>query len=226
MGMNTFAFLNQNPTTIKFIVQNINGTKFVTVFNIDIAPNQMIDLMSEPGISQEEIRNSLIKGELYNKIRVKDIKVLYSNVDLQSFDNTFNNFIQNVCQIPVGSGPPGGNTAITGTYNCALDVDINDVVFLIGSDFVDLASANDPSLQPVIGIVQLKPTVSTAVVMYYGELGGLSGLIPSATYYLDVVPGAFTPNPPSTSGNIVQKLGFAKDANTLMLQIDRDFVQL
>jgi hypothetical protein len=227
MGMNVFAY-RPNPTGISFLVQNITGVKFVSVFNINIPPGGIVDLMAEPGISQEEIRNSLIKGELYFKLRTKDIKIFQSNVDLTSFDDIFNKFCADN-GVTTGGGTPlieSNSNIISGEYNCDPNVTVNSVVYLTSSNFVDLAYASESTTQPVIGIVQSKPTITTAIVLYYGELIGQSGLITTATYYLDLVPGKYTATPPSNPGNIVQKLGFAKDANTLVLFIDRDFVVL
>lgn len=222
--MNVFAYL-KNPTGLTFIVQNVT-TKWISIFNNPIAPGAYIDLMKIRGISEEEIKSSLIKGELYHKFRTKSIKAFQSNVNLMSFDPEFTGFL-NRNGITTGTGNPFQQSGeVSGTYTCSVNVNINDVVYLTSSDYVDLAYAGETFTQPVIGVVQSKPQIDQAVVMYYGELTGQSGLITTATYYLDVVPGKFTATPPSNPGNIVQKLGFAKDANTLVLFIDRDFVVL
>ena len=222
--MNIFAY-RRNPTTLTFIVQNVK-IKWISIFNNPVAPNGYIDLMKIRGISEEEIKSSLIKGELYHKIRTKSIKVFQSNVNLTSFDPTFTAFLNNA-GITTGTGSPHADSQnVVGTYTCGLDVNVNSVVYLASPDFVDLAHANNPTTQPLIGIVQSKPNQTTAIVMYYGELTGQSGLIPSATYYLDVIPGGYTTNPPSATGLVVQKIGFAKDPTTLVLFIDRDFVVL
>jgi hypothetical protein len=49
-----------------------------------------------------------------------------------------------------------------------------------------------------------------------GKIGGLTGLTPGATYYLDTTPGAITDTPPSASGNFVQELGVAVSATELL----------
>lgn len=222
--MNVFAY-RRNPTDIVFIVQNIT-TKWINIFNNPVAPLAYIDLMKIRGISEEEIKSSLIKGELYYKFRAKQIKAFQSNVNLISFDPVFTAFL-NRNGITTGTGNPFEQSgSVSGTYTCSTNVNINDVVYLTSSDYVDLASATEPASQPVIGVVQSKPAIDQAVVLYYGELTGQTGLITTATYYLDVVAGGFTATPPSNIGNIVQKLGFAKDPTTLVLFIDRDFVVL
>jgi len=222
--MNVFAY-RKNPTDITFVVQNIT-TRWINIFNNPVGPGAYIDLMKIRGISEEEIKSSLIKGELYYKFRTKSIKAFQSNVNLMSFDPVFTGFL-NRNGITNGTGNPFEQSgAVSGTYACSTNVNVNDVVYLTSSDYVDQAYAFEPFAQPVIGVVQSKPSLTQAVVMYYGELTGQSGLITTATYYLDVIPGKYSATPPSNPGNIVQKLGFAKDATTLVLLIDRDFVVL
>lgn len=223
--MNPFGY-KYNATNIKFIVQNAS-TKFLTIFTTPVAPGAYIDLMLIPGVAEEDIKISLIKGELYFRLRTKDIKVFQSNVNLMSFDPTFTGFL-NGNGITVGTGNPfdQSGTDVAGTYNCDLGMPLNSVVYLSAPDTINLAYAAEPITQPVIGVVKERPTSTTALVAYYGELPNQIGLITSATYYLDTTPGQYSATPPSSSGNIVQKLGFAKDSTTLVLFIDRDFVVL
>lgn len=115
---------------------------------------------------------------------------------------------------------------VDGNYNCPITVIINDVVYLSSSDTVDKADADDGSKQPVIGFVVSKPTTTTAIVRYYGELAGFGGLITGSTYYLSITPGLITATAPTIPPVIVQRVGFAKSATTLMIMIDRDFTVL
>ena len=47
-----------------------------------------------------------------------------------------------------------------------------------------------------------------------------TNLTPGAAYYLSpTVPGGITSTPPSSPGQIVQKVGFAKDATTLVFNL-------
>lgn len=54
-----------------------------------------------------------------------------------------------------------------------------------------------------------------AVVAPGRVIAGLSGLTPGADYFLDTTGGAITATPPSTSGNLVQKVGKAVSATKL-----------
>lgn len=72
-----------------------------------------------------------------------------------------------------------------------------------------------------------KPDTTHAVVQYVGECPLYSTLTPGATYYLsDTAPGAITDVAPTAVGSIVQEVGFARNATTLVISIDRNFVQL
>jgi hypothetical protein len=126
--------------------------------------------------------------------------------------------------IPGGGG--GGTAAVQGTYTCDPGVAVLDAVFLSAADTVDKADADDASKQPLIGIVDSKPGVATAIVTYYGEVTGFVGLVPGDTYYLGLLPGTITNVAPSSPGDIVQRIGFAKDATTLILMVDRDWTLL
>jgi hypothetical protein len=87
------------------------------------------------------------------------------------------------------------------------------------------ADATD-NTKPAIGFVVAKPTATRAIVKHYGEIGGFSGLTPGATYFLDTVAGAISAVAPLLLGNIVQRIGFARNATTIVLQIERDWTVL
>jgi hypothetical protein len=102
-----------------------------------------------------------------------------------------------------------------------------DVVYVTSADNIDVADANDLAKQPLIGIVRSKPGATTAIVQYYGEMSGvLLGLTAGDTLFLSETPGAPTSVAPSASGSIVQKVGFVKNATTVVIMVDRDFTEL
>lgn len=101
MGMNTFApYLKRNGC---FIVQNISSNnnvhgptrkKIVNIFNYPILPDQTRDLLAIPGVSESDIRASLLKGEIRHKILSKDITVICSDIDLLQFNDDQKLFLQ------------------------------------------------------------------------------------------------------------------------------------
>ena len=126
---------------------------------------------------------------------------------------------------PIPPSPSGGGT---GTYNCPPAMVVGAFVYLSGADFVDLASAASIATAPAWGIVLAKPTLTTATVLFGDdEVGGFVGLTPTAQYFLDVTPGAATASVGGfVTGNIIQKVGRAKSATVLVIEIDNDFVIL
>ena len=63
-----------------------------------------------------------------------------------------------------------------------------------------------------------------ARIYFEGNITGLDGLTPS-TYFLSTTAGAITATPPSSSGNIVQKVGKAISATELHFE-PQDFIVL
>lgn len=169
----------------------------------------------------------------WHRVSASGVEVLDEGVSLGTFDAI--NFVG--AGVTAAAGPPGqvdvtipggggGSGAVQGSYSCPAGVAVRDAVFLSSADNVDLADADDASKQPLIGIVDSKPGLTSAVVTYYGEVSGFVGLTPGDTYYLSTTPGQITNVAPSNPGDIVQRIGFAKSATTFMVMVDRDWVQL
>lgn len=107
-------------------------------------------------------------------------------------------------------------------YACPYNAQIGDVVYLCDSGVVDLADALTESKQPIVGIISEKPTPTTAIVTYKGEVEVFSDLIPGQRYYLGTTPGKFDTTPPTGPGTIEQNLGFARSATVLVVVINYD----
>lgn len=70
-----------------FVVQNISPQiKTISIFQYPINYGYTRDLLAIPGVAEQDIRASLLKGELNNKIRVGDITVICSDIDLLQFN--------------------------------------------------------------------------------------------------------------------------------------------
>jgi len=138
------------------------------------------------------------------------------------FDNT-NGYITWQGQVIAA---PGGVVS-SKIYNCSAGVNVGDAVNCDAADTVEKADASVIGDRPVIGIVHSKPTATTCYVQYYGECALFSGLTPQATYYLsDTTPGGITTTAPTAQGSIVQEVGFARNATTLVILIDPDYTKL
>jgi len=80
---------------VSFIIKNTttDRNKTISVFGCSILYNQTKDLMSLPGISESDIRDSLLKGELRNKLLYGDITIVFSNVELIQFSESQKTFL-------------------------------------------------------------------------------------------------------------------------------------
>lgn len=93
-GMNDFA-----PHLKKygcFIVRNVtpDRQKTLQIFKYPILFNTTRDILQIPGVSESDIRASLLKGELRHKILAKDIIVECSDIDLLQFNDDQKAFLE------------------------------------------------------------------------------------------------------------------------------------
>lgn len=80
-----------------------------------------------------------------------------------------------------------------------------------------LANATDSS-KPMLGFTLANVTAPASATIYMigATDTALSGLTIGTDYYLDVTAGTFTATPPATAGNIVQRVGTAVSATSLI----------
>lgn len=132
-------------------------------------------------------------------------------------DDGFNNRVD----VTVTGGGGGGST---GVFSCPGAVAVNDIVYISAGDTVSKANATSLATAPALGVVLAKPSGVTAQVMFgASEVTSFLGLTPGATYYLSTVPGGVTTVPPAAPGNVVQRVGQARNATTLICQFGGAF---
>lgn len=152
-----------------FIVQNTSPqNKTITIFQYPINLGQQRNLLQIAGVSEGDIRASLLKGELNFKIRAGDIKVVCSDIELLQFNDAQKTFLQaagviNGMQvgaaqmavlrqqdIPLVGTINGVNTTFTipsgvwiqsGSYK--IDVYVNGVLQLLGDDYAIAESSSN-----------------------------------------------------------------------------------
>lgn len=114
-----------------------------------------------------------------------------------------------ITMMPSGVGP-GTFTATAGEALAA-----GNLVYLSSTDGkVYKADATSPAKFARGHVKQAFAANATATVYVDGEVA-LSGLTPGAEYYLSTTAGNVTNTPPSGSGQIVQRVGFAVSASAL-----------
>lgn len=94
-GFNDFAPFNKKFGC--FIVKNVNNdrNKVIKIFNYPILHNTSRDLLAIPGVSESDIRASLLKGELKHKILANEIIVECSDIDLLQFNDEQRALLEN-----------------------------------------------------------------------------------------------------------------------------------
>lgn len=118
-------------------------------------------------------------------------------------------------------GTPPATQLLSGTvYTVPGGTAVNDFVYSTGADTASDSNATSSATMPGIGFVQVKPSGTTATLVYAGELGGFSGLTAGSTYFASAsTPGGITATAPNSGGNIVQKVGVARNTTTLVIEI-------
>lgn len=94
MGNNSFAPFQKRNTT--FVVKNIitESNKTVRIFQYPIPVGQTRDLLAIPGVAESDIRASLLKGELLEKLLSEEIIIVDSDIDLLQFDDAQKAFLK------------------------------------------------------------------------------------------------------------------------------------
>lgn len=78
----------------KFIVKNIaSNKKTIKIFLYPIPYGKSRDLLDIPGVSEADIRASLLKGELLHKCLAEDIFITDTDIDLLQFNDEHKQFL-------------------------------------------------------------------------------------------------------------------------------------
>ena len=85
----TDQFAPYQKFNTSFIVKNIiSGTpKTINIFQYPIRVGAQRDLLAIPGVSEGDIRASLLKGEILHKLKAQEITIVYSDIDLLQFND-------------------------------------------------------------------------------------------------------------------------------------------
>jgi hypothetical protein len=122
--------------------------------------------------------------------------------------------------MPVGFG----QDAITAVAAEALSA--GDLVYFNASGAVLKADATAIAKQARGYVTSAVANAANATVFFDDSNTALTGLTPGATYYLSVTSGAVTTTPTTTSGQIVQEVGFASSATTLRVNIQEPIIRI
>jgi hypothetical protein len=122
---------------------------------------------------------------------------------------------------PVPTYGPSTSLISATPFLCPIGSAVGDLVYLEAEDEVGVARADSINTMPVFGIIQSKPDASHCYVQFAGEAGGYSGLVPDTDYYVSAVTaGRLSTVAPATSGQVLQKVGAARNTTTIILTVD------
>jgi len=119
-----------------------------------------------------------------------------------------------------GTDPIPDCEVLEGLWACLAGDNVGDLVYESAGSTIAKANATGIATMPVIGMILSKPTAITAIVARAGEITGLAGLIPDSPYFASLVAGAMTLVAPVAPTQVVQKIGYAKTANILVMEIE------
>ena len=84
-------------TTISFIVKNNSSiNRAIKVFGVKINPGGTLDLMTVPGVTEEDIRSELTKGSLKSLFVGKSLTVVSSTINFSSNDPSHQQFLTGI----------------------------------------------------------------------------------------------------------------------------------
>jgi hypothetical protein len=89
VGFSTF-FHKQLP--VNFTIKNLTN-RTIKIFTLKIAPGKSADLMSISFVSEADILHSLLKGELFNALKLGNILIESSNITIDPNNQEFADFL-------------------------------------------------------------------------------------------------------------------------------------
>lgn len=124
------------------------------------------------------------------------------------------------------SGAAAQVVSQVGEFTVPAPVAIGDLVYVTGTNAADQADNSGVGTSPGFGIVIGKPTGTTATLAYSGAVDIPGGSMTAGALQFMGAAGALIEagSLPSVAGSVVQQLGIALDADTLLLNPQQDIV--
>lgn len=91
--LHTEGFNPDIPPPYQSGVFVLSPKKTIKIFHYPINPGDTRDILQIPGITEEDIRVSLLKGEIRHKFLCGDIELVSSNIDLLQFSDKQRDFL-------------------------------------------------------------------------------------------------------------------------------------
>jgi len=122
----------------------------------------------------------------------------------------------------LSTGGGGGTSTIvqsdSGQFTVPSGSAVGELVYSSGSFGAAQADNSGVGTAPAMGLIVSKPTAVTGTIAFFGRVGGFSALTPGANLFLGVGGSIIEAgNLPTAPGSVVQKIGEALDATTILL---------
>lgn len=121
-----------------------------------------------------------------------------------------------------GSGGGGGGGSSDMLFSQGGTLALRDLVYLVSSGTVAKADATTASTGPAIGFVSSVVSPTQVRVRNERILDGFTGLTALAPLFMSTTPGGVTSTPPSAIGNVIQEVGVAVTATSVLIRLDTD----
>lgn len=175
----------------------------------------------------EDFQNRIGQGQDRGPGRKQGILLDYKRILLNVQEGVRNITPKVDVRLPLSPGDPTAvlTSAVYGVYECLPDVQPYMAVYIVEGNTVGRANAAMEGHYPAIGVVHSLLSPGICRIQYVGELTGFTNLKVGETYYLCGHTGYFmTQLEPDLF--VSQKIGWARNATTMVLNIDRDMVRL
>ena len=132
----------------------------------------------------------------------------------------FNPFTGTFDAIDIAAESFSNITSDSGEFAVLAGVNPNELMYASGSLAATVADNSSLATSPAIGLVLDKPTATTATVLFAGKIAAFAGLTIGADYFMGTAGSIITAGSlPTASGSVIQKIGVAVSATTLLLNI-------
>ena len=172
-----------------------------------------------PG-SQTQVfeRQVLIFGLITTPVIRKTVPGESTQARARAWSDSINDLVDAMENLTAGSAPSQLVSA-AGQFTVPTAVAVGDLVYVTGTDAADRADNAAIGTMPAVALVIAKPTTTTATLAFAGVVGGLSGMTSGVMQFVGLLGARIEAGAlPSAPGSVIQQVGVAESATSLIFQ--------
>lgn len=182
--MSKFGTSNEiAPPGINFIIQNIT-THNISVFGNKISPGLQYDLFTSPDISEDDIKTSLLKGEL--KAKLNQITIVFTNLELVINDPVYRGVLISK-GLPVSSITDSSGQSVSNLATLSLITNPGTVAIAEVQTNLGLYIFSPTSTTTADGYIVVAPP--TGIGRWFRQMSGHRFWQNQLNYFVDPVSG-------------------------------------